>query len=181
MADFKVALTALLGEEGGYANNPHDAGGETVFGITRRFDPNWSGWSQVDTLKRSHPNLVEFNQALQSDPTIQKAVADFYRQSYWNFDSLESQTVANKLLEIEVNFGKGSGTRILQEALARLGFAVEVDGSFGPRTLQALLKAKEPEVLHGLRAYSALYRVHRIMTHPDQIVFAEGWLWRDTA
>lgn len=181
LADFRVALTELLGEEGGYVNNSHDAGGETVFGIARRFHPNWPGWSQVDVLKRQHSNLVALNEALASDSAIQDQVADFYRQTYWNFDALESQIVANKLLDIEVNFGIGSGTRILQEALSRIGFSVAVDGALGPHTLEALQKAKEPEVLHGLRAYSALYRVHRILKNPDQIVFAEGWLWRDTA
>lgn len=181
MADFNVALDALLAEEGGYSNNSADAGGETVFGISRVYNPNWLGWPFVDALKKEHSNLVDLNTALENDAQVRTAVQNFYRQAYWNYDKLKSQVVGNKLLEIEVNFGKGSGIRLLQQALIKIGFALDLDGSLGPRTLDALENAKEPDVLHGLRAFSALYRLHRILTKPDQVVFAEGWLWRDTA
>ena len=34
--NFDSAFTALLGNEGGYSNNPVDPGGETMYGITKR-------------------------------------------------------------------------------------------------------------------------------------------------
>ena len=181
MADFSVALAELLGEEGGYSNNPHDAGGETVFGIARHYNPHWSGWPRVDELKKQFNNLVELNEQLAADVDLQKAVDDFYRQAYWNFDTIESQLVANKLFGMEVNFGTGSAVRILQQGLIRLGHRLEPDGHLGPATLAALQKAKEPDILHALRAYSALARLQKILAHPDQLVFAEGWFWRDAA
>lgn len=33
---FEQAFTALIGNEGGYSNNPHDPGGETMWGVTAR-------------------------------------------------------------------------------------------------------------------------------------------------
>lgn len=180
MSDFNTALDALLKDEGGYSNNAADSGGETVFGISRVNNPIWSGWTFVDALKKLRSNLVDLNLALENDPQVRLAVQNFYRQAYWNFDVVKSQVVANKLLAIEVNFGKGSGVRILQESLVRLGFTIPVDGSLGSQTLDALEKAKEQDTLHALRAFAALYRLHRILSKPDQIVFAEGWLWRDT-
>ena len=167
MADFSQALDALLVDEGGYSNQSGDAGGETVFGISRHFNPAWSGWSFVDALKKTHQNLVELNRALADDPNVRTAVQSFYRSLYWNFDTVASQQVANKLLSMEVNFGKGSAVRILQEGLVRLGYHVEVDGSMGKQTLETLQKAKEQDVLHALRAYSVFYRIHRILSKLD--------------
>lgn len=181
MADFKQALSELLDYEGGYSNNSADAGGETVFGISRHYNPAWSGWPRVDVLKREHQNLVELNVALRADPGVTASVEEFYRTQYWQFDSIPSQVVASKLLDMEVNFGKGSAVRILQEGLVRLGYKLDIDGSLGPGTLNALQKAKEPDVLHSLRAYSALARIHKIVRNPDQVQFAEGWAWRDAA
>lgn len=181
MADFKAALDLLLDEEGGYVNNSHDAGGETVFGISRRLNPNWTGWPLVDALKRQFSNLVDLNRQLKESATVQDAVQSFYRAEYWSFDSVESQAVANKLLSIDVLFGRGHGTQILQTALVRLGFRIDVDGQLGPNTLNALQKAKEPDVLHALRTYTALHIAHRLIDKPDQAVFAEGWFWRVTS
>lgn len=180
MANFDVALADLLAFEGGYSNNAADAGGETYAGIARNFNPNWLGWMLIDGLRPQHPNLVDFNHALSANADVQLAVGQFYRQKFWNFDSIPSQAVANKMLEMEVNFGPGTAVHILQQGLVRLGHSISVDGSLGPATLTILQNENEPNLLHALRAYSALYRVHRVMAHPDQIQFIDGWLWRDT-
>ena len=37
--DFETAFHALIGNEGGYANNPADPGGETKYGISKRAYP----------------------------------------------------------------------------------------------------------------------------------------------
>ena len=181
MADFQIALTELLTYEGGYVNNNSDAGGETFAGISRTFNPNWLGWSVVDELKKTHSNLKELNEALLADVPLMAAVGQFYRQKYWNFDTVPSQLVANKMLDMEVNFGQGSAVRILQTGLVRLGHNLSIDGSLGSGTLALVIKENEPELLHALRAYSALSRVHRVQAHPDQMQFIEGWLYRDTA
>lgn len=36
MSSFDDAFSALIGNEGGYSNNPKDPGGETMFGVTAR-------------------------------------------------------------------------------------------------------------------------------------------------
>lgn len=181
MADFQIALEDLLAYEGGYSNNSNDAGGETVFGIARVFWPGWPGWPLVDVLKREHQNLVELNHALRADVGVMAQVGVFYHTNYWYFDKLESQVVANKMLDMEVNFGKGSAIRMLQEGLVKLGHRIDVDGRLGSDTLTVLQNEKEPEVLRALRALSALHRIHRILSRPDQVQFAEGWAWRDAA
>jgi len=181
MADFQVALKELLSIEGGYANNSSDAGGETVFGIARKFNPTWLGWSLVEAVKAQHQNLVDLNAALLADTQVQLALTSFYKSKFWNFDKVASQLVANKMFEMEVNFGTGTAVKILQQGLVRLGHSLTIDGSLGSSTLALLTNENEPDTLHALRAYSALYRVHRVLAEPNQMEFIEGWLWRDTA
>lgn len=40
MSDFDRAFHLIVGEEGGYVNDPHDPGGETNYGISKRAYPN---------------------------------------------------------------------------------------------------------------------------------------------
>ena len=37
---FEEIIESVLKHEGGYVNDPHDRGGETNFGITKKFYPN---------------------------------------------------------------------------------------------------------------------------------------------
>ena len=48
MAIFNSAFQITMGNEGGYANNPADSGGETYKGIAKNYWPNWEGWTAVD-------------------------------------------------------------------------------------------------------------------------------------
>ena len=40
MNNFDSAFTIILGSEGGYVNDPRDSGGETKYGIAKKFYPN---------------------------------------------------------------------------------------------------------------------------------------------
>lgn len=40
VTDFERAFAVVIGIEGGYVNDPQDPGGETKFGITKRWYPN---------------------------------------------------------------------------------------------------------------------------------------------
>jgi type VI secretion system secreted protein VgrG len=39
--NFLKAFNTTMTFEGGYANDPDDAGGETYMGISRRYHPDW--------------------------------------------------------------------------------------------------------------------------------------------
>ena len=49
---FDNAFAHTQTNEGGYANNKADLGGETYAGISRKYHPKWSGWAIVDELKK---------------------------------------------------------------------------------------------------------------------------------
>jgi lysozyme family protein len=47
---FASVMVLVLKMEGTYSKVPGDSGGETVFGITRVYDPDWAGWRRVQRL-----------------------------------------------------------------------------------------------------------------------------------
>jgi len=79
--------------EGGYVNNPNDPGGETKFGISKKFHPN------IDIK-----NL-----------TIQEAIA-IYKKEYWdrlNLDNYKNICFRWKLFDISVNMGLATAQSFL--------------------------------------------------------------------
>ncbi|MDR1234266.1 MAG: hypothetical protein LBJ92_03930 [Holosporales bacterium] len=94
---FDYALSKMLGNGGGYINNPDDPGGETKFGIT----------------KKSYPNVNIANL------TIDQAKQIYYRD-YWSNVMLHqvcNQDVATKIFDIVVNFGDEQAQKIVTRAL----------------------------------------------------------------
>ena len=63
--NFDKALEILLANEGQYANDKEDLGGETYCGISRKFNPSWAGWQIIDKANNLYPNDdKEFNSYL---------------------------------------------------------------------------------------------------------------------
>src|SRR4051812_34145455 len=96
MSDFDYALTQLLKEEGGYANDPRDPGGETYKGISRVFWPNWSGWPLIDAAKTD----PKFREKLAENEHLPSLINSFYRKNFWQFDGVNDLLIASKLFDI---------------------------------------------------------------------------------
>jgi len=97
---FGKALAFVLSWEGGYSNDPDDAGGETYKGITRKHHPDWQGWQFV---------------AVSDWPNADKFVSDFYYQEYWlkaGCDTLEPHA-AMIVFDTAVNMGIGRAKELL--------------------------------------------------------------------
>lgn len=172
MADFLKAHAKTARNEGGYANNQADAGGETYAGIARNFWPRWSGWVAIDALKR-HSN---FPKCLVNIPALQKAVLEFYSVNFWQANRLGeivNQDVADWVYDHVVN-GGARGIEWLQEAVG-----VTVDGSLGPKTLAAINAAEPQALLHRCMIVASLYRLQKAHDRPSQGQFLHSWLERD--
>ena len=103
MADYKHSIAKVLCTEGGYANDPDDAGGETYKGIARNFWPNWVGWPIID-----HSKGHDFPHCLDSNSLVLDAVITFYKHNFWDKvggDQIASQTIADNLVDSAVNEG----------------------------------------------------------------------------
>jgi lysozyme family protein len=153
MANFDIAIGPVLANEGGYVSNPNDPGGETKYGIS----------------KRQYPDLDIKNLSLDQAKEI-------YRRNYWQFDSIQNQTIANKLLDMCVNMGVGSAIRLVQTAVQ-----VAVDGRYGPQTEAAINNASADKILQALRFQSVIRYLDLIDKNPKLAEFKRGWLMRAVA
>ena len=114
---FEPALELSLENEGGYANDPNDPGGETNFGISSCAYPN-------EDIK----NL-----------TIERA-RYLYKRDYWyplRLDTLVDQRLANNLFDWGIHHGVRGTAKKWQLMLAReYGFKGKVDGIIGSATIE---------------------------------------------
>jgi lysozyme family protein len=119
---FSQAFTLVVGIEAGYVNDPHDPGGETKFGIS----------------KRAYPALDIPNVTLIQSQGI-------YQRDYWNACACGSLPwpLALLVFDCAVNQGQGTARTMLQTALG-----VAADGNLGPSTLAA---AKVSTTYHAAR------------------------------
>ncbi len=122
MASFDEAFGFVVGNEGGYVNNPNDPGGETKWGIS----------------KRAYPNLDIKNL------TIEQA-KEIYKRDYWkrDWDSISSQAVANKIFDISVNLGTHALQSILQRSFRRAIVTAEDINSQDPQKTLDELRAQQ--------------------------------------
>ena len=155
MKNFNEIIEKVLEHEGGYVNDPTDLGGETKYGITKRFYPD------VDIK-----NL-----------TIEQA-KEIYKQDYWDKNKVESlpQNLWHIYFDMCVNMGKRTAVKVLQRAAVNKGRDIEVDGGLGPMTIGAL-KGVE---LDRVRAFRVKYYVDLITARPEQEKFYLGWFRRAT-
>lgn len=139
MNDFYKAVEFVLKHEGGYVNDPHDAGGETKFGIS----------------KRAYPNLDIKNL------TRDKAI-EIYKRDYWDrLPNTLPAVIHCVLFDCAVNTGVGRAIRLLQSAVK-----VNPDGQWGKLSQSALNKISADEALikfatERIMFYSALSTFNR--------------------
>jgi lysozyme family protein len=155
MKTFDEIIEQVLEHEGGYVNDPKDLGGETKYGITKRFYPD------IDIK-----NL-----------TIEQAT-EIYKKDYWDKNKVESlpQNLWHIYFDMCVNMGKRTAVKVLQRAANNKGRDIEVDGGLGPMTIGAL-KGVE---LDRVRAFRVKYYVDLITARPEQEKFYLGWFRRAT-
>lgn len=149
---FNKCIEIILKNEGGYVNHPKDPGGETKYGIAKRFFPD-------EDIK----NL-----------TIDRA-KELYYSRYWLKMNIEGINSHEAVLQV-FDFGVNAGTRTAIKRAQQIAL-VKVDGICGPNTLKAINNYAGDFVedyKHVRRVYyeSLANRKH------DLEVFLRGWLNR---
>lgn len=172
MANFNQAFTLVLKNEGGYSNDPLDAGGETYKGIARNKNRNWPGWAVVDAAK----NKPNFPRALNANTDLQLEVESFYQQHYWNTirgDEITNQDIAFSLFDFGVNAGVGTSSKLAQKVAG-----VKIDGKIGMESITAI---NQMNARHFLAAFT-LAKIERYCKLCEQKTtnkkFFYGWVRR---
>lgn len=122
-------IDGILRREGGYSNNPNDAGGETNHGITLKVARRYGYTGPMRELPR-------------------ETAREIYRSMYWeepkfNLVAQVSPKVAEELCDTGVNMGTATAIKFLQRSLNALNKRGEyfsdilVDGKMGASTLGA--------------------------------------------
>lgn len=155
--NFPAALADVLQHEGGFSNDPLDAGGATNLGVTQR---------EYDAYRSRHGWPLQSVRMIGHDEA-----AGVYREDYWNVcgcDALPSG-VDYAVFDFGVNSGTHRAVAHLQSVLG-----VDNDGSIGPHTIAAAEKADPADVIDRLCADRDAYlkQLHNF-GH-----FGDGWIER---
>lgn len=116
MANFDIEFDKVILAEGGYVNDPNDAGGETYLGISRKNNPKWKGWSIIDSIKKTY-GTKNINTRLKKQTTLLNYAKDLYKEKYWNcmfLDEIPSQDIAHQLFDTGVNCGISTAIKLAQ-------------------------------------------------------------------
>lgn len=147
--------------EGGYSNDPVDAGGETKYGISKRSYP-----------KEDIKNL-----------TVERAI-EIYTRDFWNplnLSSIQDQTTANLVFRFAVNAGNITAVKMLQECLntfVPIIPSVAVDGVLGQRTLQAINNIRTIRLHDTFRVATCKHYLAIVLRKPSQEKYFKGWIKR---
>lgn len=119
MAKFDEEFDKVILAEGGYVNDPDDAGGETYLGISRKNNPKWVGWEVIDDIKKKY-GTKNITSRLKKDVALTNSAKLLYKQNYWDvleLDDIPSQDISHQLFDTCVNCGKTTAIRIAQQVL----------------------------------------------------------------
>jgi lysozyme family protein len=147
-ASFSSCFEALIGNEGGYVNNPNDPGGETSWGISKRAYP--------------HLNI----RSLTKDGAM-----DIYYRDFWLVAHCENfhHALAFEVFDAAVNHGITKSIMLLQQAAG-----VADDGHFGPITRKAVDATPLNDLLLRFQAYRLKFYIK--LSKWDS--FGRGWVDR---
>ena len=108
MANFKEAFEKVVFNEGGYVNDPDDAGGETYMGISRKAHPNAIIWKHIDKITAKYKTAKTITKYLKQNKELTHEIEVIYKSDYWskfNLDNEKSQRLANQIFDSAVNCG----------------------------------------------------------------------------
>ncbi len=149
---FPQIFDRVIGHEGGYVYDPRDAGGETIWGITKRTARENGYQGEMKQMKRAQ-------------------AFEIYKQAFWQRYQCEQlpSALAFQFFDACVNHGAGNAARMLQRAVGVLD-----DGVIGKLTLQAV----ENQALNDTLMCFVAERLKFYTRLANFNAFGKGWVNR---
>jgi len=154
--DFCKAFDLLIYNEGGFVNNPNDAGGATKYGIS----------------SRSYPNVDIANLTLEQAQEI-------YKRDYWHKSGADRFMTCKAVQVFDAAVMEGVYTAVKRaQSIANQVTRHDIaeDGIVGPKTLQAVQNANAAEFAYRY----ADARLAYLQQLDDWQHFGTGWQRRVT-
>jgi lysozyme family protein len=174
MINVDEIIHEILRREGGWVDDPDDAGGATNHGISLRYaarvglDLDGDGDTDADDIRLVSPEVA----------------AEMYKKDFFYGPGIHKlpQVIQAQMVDMAVNMGPPRSIMILQDVLRQaLDEGVEVDGVIGPKTRSLTVTASEvmgvflPNALVDERV--AFYQ-RLCERKPSQFKFLKGWTAR---
>ncbi len=168
-------IEGVVGREGRYSNNPHDLGGETMWGITKR-------------VARANGYMGEMKD-LPREVAVAIYVKQYVNEPGFNRIEAVSGKIAEEMIDSGVNVGPSLPGLWLQRTLnvlnqqGRFHAELEVDGKIGNKTVEALKSVLarrgdlgETVILRMLNALQAVRYLEITEARPSNENFFFGWI-----
>lgn len=158
---FDPIIERILANEGGFVDDPADAGGVTNFGVTI---PALSAY-------RGHACTRDDIEALTRDEA-----AALYAKRYIagpGYGAILNPGLRAAVVDAGVLFGPDRVTRALQELVR-----TTADGVFGMATEMAVNSAEPRELANSLSLWRIRQHIRRCESDASQLKFLEGWFNR---
>lgn len=165
MSNFLLAFEDMIRDEGGYKLHTveGDRGGMTYAGISRNFNPHWSGWAHIDRGEVPPAPLVR----------------EFYHAAYWQ--PIRGDELPQRIAASIFNFAVNSSAPykpVVAVRLAQIVAGVTPDGAVGPKTIAAL-QVMDADKFVLAYALAKITRYRDIVTkNRSQGKFLLGWINR---
>lgn len=160
MAKAETLRPFILSWEGGFVNDPADAGGATNKGVTI---------ATFRSVFGSHKTVADLK-AMTDDQWL--LVFKKYYWDRWKADQIADQSVANILVDWVWGSGK-PGITLVQKILK-----VTADGLVGPKTLTALNAYDGKKLFDLIKARREKFFNDIVAARPTNKKFLKGWLRR---
>lgn len=170
-------LSELIGKEGAYSNNRHDAGGETMWGIT-------TAVARANGYKDAMADMSR-------DVAEAIYLREYFIKPGFDRIAIVSPDIANELLDTGVNMGVGVAGKFLQRSLNVLNKShgpspmfeeLVADGGVGEKTVAALAaylqtrgRAGERVLLRMLNSLQGVRYIEIAEARPANEEFVFGW------
>lgn len=194
-AELNFILDWVINNEGGYVNDPDDAGGATNYGISLRF---------INSLPDNKFKLFKDFSADDIKNITKEQAKSLYIEYFWKpflFAHIKDIPICAKFFDMSVNMGIKQATRLVQLAINEflspmlvnefLSPTLVIDGIFGTKTLNKInvISSIFPSICHCsckceqrflcvLKEKAAQFYLNLVEHDKKKNKYLKGWLKR---